>query len=52
MDCDVVFEWRTSLVCPTIEKACSVVVDNHLYDLSVLSQQHGAWNLTDADKNT
>lgn len=51
MGCDVVFEWRTSIVCPTIEKPCSVVIDNHLFDLSILSKIRGAWNVTDKNKN-
>ncbi|XP_045197868.2 cation-independent mannose-6-phosphate receptor-like isoform X2 [Mercenaria mercenaria] len=52
MGCSVVFEWATSYVCPTRQNPCSIVLDNHLYDLSILSKIHGAWNVTDSDKNT
>ena len=52
MECSVVFEWATSYVCPTPQNPCSVVLDNHLYDLSVLSKIRGAWNVTDKEKNT
>jgi hypothetical protein len=52
MNCSVVFEWETSYVCPTQQNPCSIVIDEHLYDLSILSKIQGAWNVTDKDKNT
>lgn len=52
LDCDVQFLWKTSVVCPPISSPCSVVADDHLYDLSLLSKSVGAWNLTDKDDTT
>ncbi|KAL4233045.1 Cation-independent mannose-6-phosphate receptor [Mactra antiquata] len=49
--CDVVFDWPTNVVCPSIQKSCSITVDDHYYDLSLLTKTHGAWNLTDSNNN-
>jgi len=49
--CDLMFKWETSLVCPEIQSPCKVSDNGQLYDLSLLTKQSGAWNLTDGDGN-
>ena len=49
--CNIQFIWETSLVCPRVEQPCTLVSNGHLYDLSLLSKDNGAWNLSDSKGN-
>ncbi|PFX34190.1 Cation-independent mannose-6-phosphate receptor [Stylophora pistillata] len=45
------FIFRTSLVCPPLERECSYTYSGNTYDLQLLTSRTGSWNYTSRNKD-